>query len=136
MSRFVRPETVTLPLSDGDSITVRRWLSEGEQRESYSRMYREGPRGLQVHPAEVSIAMVIAYLVDWTLTDDEGRQVIIRDQPVDVVRAALDALYPVDFAELREAIQAHEDRELEARRQEKKPIHAVLASEVISRSVA
>ena len=130
-SRFVRPETTTLPLSNGDSLTVKRWLSEGDRRAAYSQMYREG----RFAPIEVGIATVQAYLLDWTVTDDEGRQVILRDQPADVVRAALDALHPLEFAEIREAIDAHEARELAAW-QEKKQLAGRSSSAVISSSAA
>ena len=137
MSRFVRPETVTLPLSDGDSIIVRRWLTEGESRDAHSLMYREGHDGkMIVNPAEIGISMVLAYLLDWSLCDDDGRQVIIRDQPVEVVRAALRQLHREDFEELYSAIIAHEIRETAARADEKKTLRGALASELISRSVA
>jgi hypothetical protein len=130
MSRFVRPDTVTIPLTDGDTITVRKWLTEGEQRAAYSRIFHvESGR---VNSQEVGIAMVLAYLLDWTLVDDEGRLVIIRDQPEDLVRAALDQLYPEDFNEIREAIRAHEEQAARERAEKKKATAGARASVGIS----
>lgn len=125
MSRFVRPETTTLPISSGEFLTVKAYLTEGEQRAAYSAMYRGGhsngdgspPR---INPQEVGIAMVLAFLVDWTVTDDEGRQVLIRDQPAEIVRAALDQLYPDEFDEIQTAIREHEARQLAARQEKKR----------------
>jgi hypothetical protein len=46
--------------------------------------------------------------VDWSLTDEAGKVVVIRDQPLAVLEAALDALDQASFAEIRQAIEAHE----------------------------
>jgi hypothetical protein len=66
-------------------------------------------------------ATVLAYLVDWTLTD-EGEPVPIRGLSVDELGAVVDNLEGPDFREVREAIEAHERRESEAREAEKKTI--------------
>lgn len=135
MSRFVRPETVVLPLSDGDSITVKKWLTEGEQRAAFARMYKPNGNGdSHVDPQHVGISMVLAYLLDWTLTD-EGKQVVIREQPIEVVQAALDSLHPEDFDEIREAIKRHEDATAKER-QEKKLQRSAIGSAATSASVS
>ena len=63
----------------------------------------------------------MAYLLDWTITND-GRPVVIRDQPADVVRAVLDALDYDSFMEIaiadRRSCQAPEGA---ARRRKKNP---------------
>ena len=51
-SRVVRPEVDVLPLSQGDTITVRRRLNNGERRAMFARMYEKG-----VHPKRVDTLM-------------------------------------------------------------------------------
>lgn len=116
MSRFVPPDVRVLKISQGDSITVKRRLNAGEQRAAFAQMATPTAEGsLRVNPLEMGIAMVLAYLVDWTLTDN-GKLVVIRDQPPDVVRSALNALDPDSFTEIKDAIDAH-DVEIRAERE-------------------
>lgn len=131
MSRFVQPEEVTLPISDGDTLTVKKSLTEGEQRAAHARMYRPDTDG--INPQEVGIAMVIAYLLDWTLTDAQGNKVLIRGKSPSDVQSVLDALHPQDFAEILDAINTH-DRTEAQRRQEKKRQTRATVSTSTSRS--
>ena len=109
MSRFVRPDVVTIKISQGDTLTVKRRLTSGERRASFARMYLAGADGrLKVNPLATGMALITAYLVDWSLVDDDGKLVVIRDQPVEAVTAALDALDQESFTEIKEAIEAHE----------------------------
>lgn len=103
-SRFVRPDTAILPLSDGDTITIRKRLTAGEQRAMFTRMYDQAGR---VDRSQVGLSLVLAYLLDWTFTDDEGRIVRIADQPINVVEGAINALYPETFDEMQSAIEQH-----------------------------
>ncbi len=121
-SRFVRPETVLLKLApqpgqtEPDWLLVKKRLNEGERRAMFSRMYlHAGDRGPVVDPQAVGMATVLAYLVDWSFTDPEGKRVVIAEQPENVLEAALNALDPDSFAEIRQAIEAHEDRVKAAR---------------------
>jgi hypothetical protein len=124
MSRFVRPDTKVLKISQGDTLTVKRRLNHGEQSAAFARMYLAGVDGqMRVNPMEVGLQTIVAYLVDWSLTDDNGKLVIIRDQPVETVVAALHALSPEDFAEIRAAIDAHEAA-MQAERSEEKKLQA------------
>lgn len=134
MSRFVHPETTILTLANGDTLTVKKWLNEGETREAYSRMYRESTNGTShIHPQQVGRSMVLAYLLDWSLTDDTGKQVVIREKSVEEVGAALDQLFPDEFEEIHAAIKAHEAAMLKARQEKKRP-SGVPASEATSAS--
>lgn len=124
MSRFVRPETLNLKLSDGDWLLVKRRLNSGEQRAAFARMYLAGIDGtLRVNPLQAGMARITAYLLDWSLTDDDGKPVVIREQPIDSVVAALDSLSPEDFAEVTGAIEKHEQA-MAAESAEKKRIRA------------
>jgi hypothetical protein len=109
MSRFVRPETRTLTLANGDQLIVRARLTAGEQRAQYARAYTPGPDGrLVVNPLMVGVGGVVAYLLDWNLKDDAGQAVPIRDLSAADLHQVLDSLDPADFAEIRAAIEAHE----------------------------
>lgn len=107
MSRFVRPETVTLPLSGGDTITVRKRLTNGERRAMFARMYKAGVTPLQVDTLQTGLAVVVSYLLDWTLTDDGGARVRIDGLTPDELAFIVDGLDWDSFVEIKDAIEAH-----------------------------
>ena len=120
-SWFITPETDRLDLSDGQWILVKRRLNRGELREAYARMYLAGADGsLKVNPLATGVAMVTAYLLDWSLTDDAGKPVAIRGLSPDNLTSILDCLDPERFGEISAAIDAHIDAVDAARAQEKK----------------
>lgn len=115
-SRFVAPDTTTLTLANGDTLVVKTRLTRGDQRAMFARLYVAGVDGeLKTNRLAIGQSTVLAYLLDWSLTDDQGKKVVIAGQPVEVVDAALDALSPEDFAEIREAIDAHETAQEQVR---------------------
>jgi len=122
MNAFVRPDSVVLALAGGATIIVKRRLNTGEQHALAAAMMRtpttpdEKPR---VDPLKVGLETTLAYLLDWTLTDD-GRPVPIREQAPEAVRAALKALEYDVYQEIRGAIDAHVLRQDLARAEEKK----------------
>ena len=138
MSRFVRPETVKLDLSDGDWLIVKRRLTAGEERRAFTRSVKPAELGkrLEVNVDAVALAKVVAYLLDWSLVDDSGAVVPVRDASTADVEAALDALDPATFREIHDAITAHEARELEALATEKKTRSGATGSAAISTSAA
>ncbi len=115
-SRFVRPETRVLTISNNDTLVVRKRLTAGEKRVAYGRMYQAGVTGAQVNLTSIGLNMVLAYLLDWSLTDESGSQVVIRDLSLDELQSVLDNLSPEDFTEIKDAIEAHES-EMEAERE-------------------
>lgn len=121
MSRFVRPEVKVLKLSNGDTLTVKRHLNSGEQRDAFAAMATASEDGnlLRVNRLKVGRAMILAYLLDWSFTDDDGKLVEIRDMGPDVIGAAVDDLWPDDFDEVREEIEKH-DGESRAERERRK----------------
>lgn len=124
MNRFVRPETAVLTISQGDTLTVKRRLNAGEQRAMFAQMYTAGVDGaMRANPMQSGVALVLAYLLDWSLVDESGKTVPIRDQPYATVKAALDALDPLSFAEVRQAIEQH-DAAMDAERAEEKKMAA------------
>jgi hypothetical protein len=108
-SRVVRPETKRLEISDGDWLLVKRRLNAGEQRRQFARMYHDNTGGrLTVNPLQTGVALILAYLLDWSLVDETGTVIDIREADDDAKIAALDALDYDSFVEIKDAIQAHE----------------------------
>jgi len=108
-----------LPISGGDSLTVKKFLTAGEFRELIRASTKPvrldattaatgKDLSFEIDPTESGIAMILAYLLDWTFTDFDGRPVVIRDQPRAVVRAALDAIDADSYMEVQRAIQEHD----------------------------
>src|SRR5262245_51273878 len=120
-SRFVRPDSVVIPISDGDTITVKRRLDHGEEHEKHARLYYVEPEEgrLRVDPLRVPMAPETAYLLDWSIGDEQGK-VEIRGLAPEALERVLDKLDPEAFAEIGRAIAQHEGAQAEARAQEKK----------------
>jgi hypothetical protein len=116
MSRFVRPETRTLTLANGDQLIVRARLTAGEQRARLARMYPNQ----EFDRLRVPAAYILAYLLDWNLRDDAGQSVVIRDLVADDLQQVIDSLDPDSFTEIFKAIEAHEDAMKAEREAEKK----------------
>ena len=113
MDWFVRPDTVTLPLSNGQWLLVRKRLSAGERRAKYARLYmmtvKDGTHVRQVNPEQVGLASVTAYLLDWSLRDHDGTPVVIKDLPIDQLEMTLNQLTPEAYDEIEKAIETHDD---------------------------
>jgi len=141
MSRFVRPETTTLSLSGGDTITVRKRLTAGEARARTERWTEqvEDPLtgGVKLVPrlTRAGLATITAYLLDWTLTDDAGRLVDLHGIGQAELEAIVDNLDGDAFAEIRLAIEAHEEA-MRAERDAQKKTDGPSASSPTLRSLA
>ena len=126
MSRFVLPESDRLPLSNGDWILVRRRLNTGQQRAHLHRCTAvdddDGVR--RIDSLDHGLSTVVAYLLDWSLTDAAG-PIPLRDEtgrPFDptALAALVDNLDPDDFTEIKAAIEAHRDKQTADRADAKK----------------
>jgi len=116
--RFVRPETTVLHLTGGDALIVRKRLTAGEQRKQFARAYETNADGkLRVNLIETGMALVTAYLVDWTQSDDPDAS--IRGLSFDELTDVLNHLDPASFTEIKEAIEKHELAMLAEREAEK-----------------
>jgi hypothetical protein len=124
MSRVVKPGTTTLPISNGETLTVRTRLNAGEHRASMSRMYLAGLDGRRhLDPMQTGLALITAYLLNWTVRDDDGAVIPISANKVPTiveVEAAVNSLDPLDFTEIKEAIETHDETQAVARAEEKK----------------
>jgi len=127
--RVRRPATDRLELSDGDYLIVKQDLTAGEYRE---RM-RASTRAVRVTAADgtvteryevdriaAGVAMVVAYLVDWSFADADGAKIHIADQPRAAVLAALDYIASDAYMEVQTAIHVHEDARAATLAEEKK----------------
>lgn len=112
--RMRRPETVKLEISQGDWLIVKKHLTAGELR-AVIRLMMHSEKDT-IDPIKVGMAKMLGYLLDWSIEDADGKPVVIRDQPYNVVASALDALDGDSFREILTAIEAHEkamEQELE-----------------------
>jgi hypothetical protein len=107
--RFVAPNTDRLDFTEDEWIEVKRELTTGETRAMYAQMFTEGA----FDPRRVAVARILAYVVEWSLLDLAGR-------PAPLSLSAVDGLDAETFRELREAIDAHEARQEQAREAQKK----------------
>jgi|SRR5262245_44877555 len=126
-NRFVKPQLVRLPLSDGDWVDVKRQLNAGETRAIFTDMIKEQHAGevATIDTTRVGITKLLAYIVEWSFTDDNG--------PVAFSEAALANLDMETFKELTDAVDAHEARV--EQEQEQKKISTATTSSVTSPSV-
>jgi hypothetical protein len=116
--RVRRPATERLELTREDFLIVKQELTAGETRDLMRASSKPGP-GLELDPIAAGVALVVAYLLDWSFTDADGRPLTIADQPATVVRAALDAIDSDAYLEVQQAISDHHAA-MAARRAEQK----------------
>lgn len=95
--RIVLPDTIRLPLTDGDFLTVKKELNAGEYIDSVT----EGAAGKP-------FASVVAYLVSWTLVGiNDAPLAYALGMSADERRDVLRSLDVATLVELVQAIDAH-----------------------------
>jgi biotin synthase-related radical SAM superfamily protein len=104
-NRFVSPNVVRLPLSDGDWIEVKERLSYAEQEQLNASsmkpvIVQEGGSRLELSLEVFNINRVAAWVVDWSFVGPD-------DRVVPVTRAYIEALDPATAAEITTALDAH-----------------------------
>jgi hypothetical protein len=104
------PETAILPISQGDTITVKKHLTTGEFRAFARATYTLDKAGTQVeaNPIDIALAKILTYLLDWTVTDYAGQPLVIWRQPEATIIAALNLIDPECYAEILQAITTHD----------------------------
>ena len=140
--RVRRPATERLALSEGDYLIVKQDLTAGEYRalmQASTRPLTVTPGAaaptMELDPIAAGLAMVVAYLLDWSFTDADGHTLAIADQPPSVVQAALDAIDSATYMEVQRAIQDHQTARAEALAEEKKTRPGAIAPDRILTSV-
>jgi hypothetical protein len=108
MLRFASNDTRTLTLSDGETLTVKTRLTHGEVQEMFARMYALKDGQTVVSPTSRD-ALIVAYLVEWSAKDEQGRPVPLRGLSPDEVQDRLNALEHDGVLEILEAVKQHEE---------------------------
>jgi len=132
-SRFVKPGMVRLALSEGNYIHIKRQLNVGEERRAYARCVKKMVVGekAEIDPEQVGKTRIGEYILGW-----EGPGFVMPDgTPVEFSEAALMDLDSETFAEISNAIDAHEKAEQALRDAEKNVTGGEIASGQISPSV-
>lgn len=130
MATVVRPEIHTLTLASGETLIVKKRLNTGERREMLNLMRsKDGTFDGLISDR----ATVLAYLVDWTVKDQDGRPLLIKGQDGsrvshDELGPTLDALDPEDYKEIESLINRYDD-EITAKRKAEKKIQIATANE-------
>lgn len=117
---------------------MKRRLTAGEQRHAFARIVKRMSVGerTELDPEAMGLNKIVAYLLDWSLRDEDGELVVIRDQSVAILEATLLSMDPDSFREIYEAITAHEDREQTVLENEKKTRDGASRLSVISGSAS
>lgn len=99
---FVQPATVDLDLGDGYTVTVKQELTVGESMAVQQSLVKSVRANGTVEPDLAAIwkANTIAYIVDWNLTDHNGRRVTFSP-------AAVDSLSKAAWDVIEAAVKAH-----------------------------
>lgn len=100
MSRFVRPETQTLTLANGDTLLVKCLLNAAEARYM---------KAMEAVPSVAIVAVVMVYLVDWSLVGLDDQPTPIKGLSPSELASTLDSLGEYEFDEIRAAIVTHRD---------------------------
>jgi hypothetical protein len=136
--RFVQGETRRLELAEGDWILVKQRLNAGERNKHYERQYtitHEGTLAPNV-AMRAGLSMILAYLVEWNLTDATSRIVPLRGLPgedvIPIMTAALENLDPESYDEVLQAIKRHELEMIAEREAQKKTRRGARESSAIS----
>lgn len=127
---IVPPETDTITLSDGDTITIKTRLNTGELRAVLKRSRSESPSAAALDQLEYAYQLVVAHLVDWA--SPSGRWPPIKGEPESVRLALIDALDHDDYIAIKNAVVAHVHRIGEAREAAKKKTDGTPTSASIS----
>lgn len=111
-NRFVLPEVVRIPLSEGDWIEVKKDLNTGDQKllESVGMMYVKLPDGTvtgQVDWEVYELRRAMIFLKDWSFRDEQDKPVALKTKEGLISIDALRALDVPSFAEVNAAILKH-----------------------------
>jgi hypothetical protein len=132
--RFVQPETVKLPLSDGDWVEVKKRLNVGEERKAMAQVVKEirtseGDSRVTPDLEMMGKAELLQYITDWSFRD-------MDDKPVPFSKGALDSLDPDSYKEIEKAVDAHKAAMEAERNEAKKPMDGERKLSAISPSAA
>jgi hypothetical protein len=109
-NRFVKPKTITIEISEGDKIQIKKELTVGERKSMYAKsmeqIQQDGDNEpkITMNVAEAAFAKVNTYLVGWSFEEEDGNGDVI---PVELTEDAVRSLDEDTFAEIEAAIDKH-----------------------------
>jgi len=106
--RYRQPEHVRIALTQDDWILVKKHLTAGETRKVFRRMIRKGATGDEIDSLQVGLSKMVVYVLDWSFQDATGQPVVLREQSDDDKADAFENLPTEAFAEILQAVEAHE----------------------------
>jgi len=111
-NRIVKPDIERLTISDGDFIDVKKRLNHGEHEDYMASIFPHQTPGesVRMDTRQVRTSKVLAYLLGWSLTQDDKPIPYSIDMPEQARIDALRSLDPESFTEIHKAIDAHEDK--------------------------
>jgi hypothetical protein len=116
----LRPETTRLENSTGDWIVVKRRLNAGERQDQFAMLTADSRiDDLRVNRRKVGLSKMVAYLVDWSVTDPDGKKIKILYQSQDAIEQALRGLPTEVFTEILEMVEKHDEQADLSREKEK-----------------
>jgi len=140
------PEPQRLPLTNGDWLLVKKYLTAGEVRAQLTFMRRvnplvpwrgDGPAPVllpEPDPTNYGLARAAVYLLDWNLTDADKQPLVIAGRDPWELMDVLDNLDAGAWTQVVEAITAHDAAMTAAKDAEKKAPDGELPSSATSPS--
>lgn len=109
----VKPESVTLPLSAGDYLVVKKRLNAGERQELMFLAAGTAIAGekLELDPTKLLFAKPAIYLLDWSYTDLTGAPIEIAGKAAPAIMQTMRSFAMETITEITAAIDAHETAE-------------------------
>jgi hypothetical protein len=141
--RARKPEDTMLTLPGGDWLVVKKHLTYGDQQQIYRRLWTPLDDGRSVvdHAMRYGeIAIVIQYLLDWSIADGAGTPIKIQtptgEPDTAKIRSALELLDVEDVKTIETAVIAHHSAMEKLREAEKNVRADATASATRSESPA
>ena len=116
MGDLVRPDRKRIDLTEGRWIDVIRRLNAGEMIDLMTTSTAQRVNGgePQIDLARAPFALILTYLLDWSLVDDSGARIVLPPPTTaddeDGMRARRSAIRSIDFdvfTEIMQAVTAH-----------------------------
>lgn len=117
---FAKQENSKIDLPGGHWLLIKKRLTAGEERAMYGQMLKES--GIGVDPTKVSDSKIVAYLLDWSVTDADDKPIVIYDQDESAVRSALSGMRKEAYKLIQREIEDHMARVEREDEEEKKMI--------------
>jgi hypothetical protein len=132
-----------LQLPTGDWLLVKKHLTYGDQQRIFARMWHQDAGSvpkIDTLLAGGSTSQIIEYLLDWSITDADGKPIKLQDSKGEPdpgkIRKALEDLDGEDVKIIADAIGAHDQAMQKEREAEKNGQAGASASPATSASAA